>query len=270
MSDRRVWCMFFSATGGVKKIATQLTRAMCEKLECDRRTLDISTPGGREKPPVFEAGDIVVCALPVYAGRVPNVLLPYLKTIQGNGAYAVPVVVYGNRAYDNALRELQGLLEEGGCTCIAGAAFIAQHSFSDTLAEGRPDITDVNAVSTFSYQLCAKILDGDFSPVTLPGEYPPPAYYQPKDAEGQALNFLKAKPRTGPGCNGCGFCAEVCPTGAIDHADPTSVTGVCIKCNACVKRCVRHAKFFDDPAYLAHKQLLEETCSERKEPELFW
>ncbi|MBQ1343206.1 MAG: ferredoxin, partial [Firmicutes bacterium] len=60
------------------------------------------------------------------------------------------------------------------------------------------------------------------------------------------------------------------PTGAIDHNDPTSVTGVCIKCNACVKRCVRHAKFFDDPAYLTHKKLLEETCTERKEPELFW
>ncbi|MBO7667286.1 MAG: ferredoxin, partial [Firmicutes bacterium] len=116
MSERRVWCMFFSATGGVKKIATQLTRAMCEKLECDRRTLDISTPAGREKPPVFAADDIVVCALPVYAGRVPNVLLPYLRTIQGNGAKACAVVVYGNRAYDNALRELQGLLEEGGCT----------------------------------------------------------------------------------------------------------------------------------------------------------
>ena len=270
MSDRRVWCVYFSATGGVKKIVNQITRALCEKLECDRRTLDLSTPAGREKPPLFQPGDIVVCALPVYAGRVPNVLLPYLRTIRGQGAYAVPVVVYGNRSYDYALRELQGLLEEGGCTCIAAAAFVAQHSFSADLAAGRPDWNDVSVISTFSHELAAKILDGDLSPVQVPGEYPPPAYYQPRDEQGQPLDFLKAKPRTGPGCNGCGFCAAVCPTGAIDPQDPTAVTGVCIKCNACVKRCVRRAKFFDDPAYLTHLRILEETCTERKEPELFW
>jgi len=58
--------------------------------------------------------DAVVFGVPVYAGRVPNVLLKYLDKVQGNGALAVPIVLFGNRNYDDALIELRNILEKNG------------------------------------------------------------------------------------------------------------------------------------------------------------
>ena len=94
-----VWAMYFSATGTTEKIVT----AIAERLgEGDFRKYDFTLPGVRSKRAVFESGDVVVFGVPVYAGRVPNVLVKYLNTVEGNGAKAIPVVVYGNRNYDDA------------------------------------------------------------------------------------------------------------------------------------------------------------------------
>jgi hypothetical protein len=49
----------------------------------------------REQSLSFTDKDVVVFGVPVYAGRVPNVLLKYLQSIKGNGALAIAVVVYG-------------------------------------------------------------------------------------------------------------------------------------------------------------------------------
>ncbi len=54
----------------------------------------------------------------------------------------IPVVVCGNRSFDNALAELNHILEKNGCHSIAAAAVIARHSFSHVLAAGRPDDED--------------------------------------------------------------------------------------------------------------------------------
>ncbi|MFR3345174.1 MAG: hypothetical protein ACLTS6_14910 [Anaerobutyricum sp.] len=61
----------------------------------------------------------------------------------------IPVCVYGNRNYDEALRELLLLSEENGCIPVAAAAMISQHAFSDTLAIGRPDIQDFKKLNSF-------------------------------------------------------------------------------------------------------------------------
>ena len=89
--------------------------------------------------------------------------------------------------------------------------------------------------------------------------------------DGQPAKFLKAKPQTDPDkCTDCGLCAAVCPMGSIDPADVSSVPGVCIKCQACVVKCPTGAKYFDDPAFLSHKDMLETNYTRRAESQLFF
>lgn len=256
----QVKTLFFSATGNTKKvvgtIADKLSAAAGGK---PARTVDFTLPDGRKEPAVFSKEDLVVVGIPVYAGRIPNLLLPYLNSVRGNGALAVAVVTYGNRNYDDALSELRGLLEEHGFSVIAGGAFIGEHSFSTTLGKGRPDAEDLAAAGHFGKEIAGKIARGDLQePFTVPGNYPPLPYYQPRDKDGNAVSILKVIPKTLDSCTKCGLCARICPMGSIDADDPSGITGKCTKCCACVKYCPVEAKYFDDPGYLWHKQELEE------------
>ena len=139
MKIKTVWAVYFSGTGTTGKIVTTIAAAAAEQLHAPCNTLDFTLPAPREHSYHFSTGDLVIFGTPVIAGRVPNVLLPFLTGhIQAEGALAVPVVLFGNRNYDDALMELREILEGNGFRTIAGAAFIGEHSFSKTLAAGRP------------------------------------------------------------------------------------------------------------------------------------
>ena len=47
------------------------------------------------------------------------------------------------------------------------------------------------------------------------------------------------------------------------------MTGICIKCCACFKRCPVSARYFDDEGYLYHKTELEDMYSRRAENSFF-
>ena len=143
MERKKVWAVYFSATDTTKKTVLTIADEAARLLGAEREDYDFTLPRMRENG--FAAGkdDLVIFGTPVYAGRVPNVLLKYLATIQGNGALAVPVVLFGNRNFDDGLIELRDILENTGFHTVAAAAFVGEHSFSKTLAAGRPDADDM-------------------------------------------------------------------------------------------------------------------------------
>ena len=75
---------------------------------------------------------MTILSAPVYAGRLPIEAVRRLRRIKAGEAPAVVVVVYGNRAYEDALLELQDLAGEQGFRPIAAGAFIGEHSYSTT------------------------------------------------------------------------------------------------------------------------------------------
>ena len=201
-------------------------------------------------------------------------LLPYLREkVRGGGALAVPVVLFGNRNYDDALIELRDLLQADGFGCIAAGAFVGEHSFSRTLGAGRPDDRDMAGHPAFAREICGKLAGQagtENTPVAVRGETPIRPYYTPRDRHGNPISILKVKPKTDMAkCGGCGLCAELCPMGSIDPADVSRVNGICIKCCACVKGCPTGAKYYDDPGYLYHKSELEEVYARPAENALF-
>lgn len=296
MEIRKVTAMYLSCTGTTKKVVEAIARSTADKLGAEYAVFDFTLPKARESVCEYGAGELVICGTPVYAGRVPNLFLPYLKEkIKGKGALAVPVVLFGNRNFDDALSELRDLLSAAGFCTIAAGAFVGEHSFSEVLGAGRPDGEDMKKAEQLavlaaeraqkipeSYLddqngLCKKKQTGDvladFSvPISVPGASPAEIYYTPRDRHGKPIDIRKVKPKTSEGCKaaeGCRICAEICPMGAIDFDDPSQIKGICIKCGACVKKCPQKAKYYDDQGYLYHKTELEEIYTRRAESTVY-
>lgn len=264
--------MYFSATDTTKKVVTGIAEKISENIdrEIPINPIDFTLPDIRKKAVCFTEEDIVILGVPVYAGRVPNILLKYLNSIQGNHALAVAIVVYGNRNYDDALIELTDILESDGFKVIAGGAFVGEHSFSKTLAKNRPDEKDMAIASEFGNQIFRKIItQNKFETIIVNGEKPYRKYYMPKNKNGEPADIRKVTPKTNSDCTNCKLCVTVCPMGSIDYEDVAKLNGICIKCGACIKKCPNHAKYYDDENYLKHKQELEDEFASRKKPELF-
>ena len=184
---------------------------------------------------------------------------------------AVAVVLYGNRGYDDALKELCEVLAGNGFLAAAGAAVTAEHAFAPALAHGRPNGEDRAAAAEFARKTALTLREREHPiPVTVPGREPIGAYYTPLGLDGEPARFLKAKPKTDPEqCTRCGLCAAVCPMGSIPRAEPTECTGICIKCQGCIRECPAGAKYFDDEAFLSHRAMLEQNYIRRRENEFY-
>ena len=262
MKLKKVWAVYFSGTGATRRTVERIAGDIAARLGLPVQSVDFSRPALRQETLRFSDTDLVVFGTPVYAGRVPNVLLPFLQEkVVGGGALAVPVVLFGNRNYDDALMELRNILITDGLHPIAAGAFVGEHSFSRVLGQGRPNAEDTAQMDRFAART-AELVSGLEStpqnPVAVGGQEPIRPYYTPRDRAGNPINILKVKPKTDLSrCGGCGLCAELCPMGSIDPADVSQVKGICIKCCACVKGCPTGAKFFDDAGYLYHRHELE-------------
>ena len=274
MEIKRVWKIFFSATGTTEKITSVVTDCLSASCGVNVLTYDFTLPKARESFPALCETDLVIFGCPTYAGRLPNLLLKYLNRIEGHGAFAIPLVTFGNRAFDNSLAELSALLASHGFHTIAAAAFSCEHSFSRALGGGRPDEKDSKEAENFALSVFGKLVRSaafceEILPIQVDGEADAP-YYQPRDRHGNSIDIRKVKPVTTGGCTGCGLCADLCPMGAISREDFSQVPGVCIKCCACIKKCPQSAKIFTDPGFLYHKEELEALYGNRRAENSFY
>jgi ferredoxin/NAD(P)H-dependent FMN reductase len=272
MGKVKTYC--FSPTGGTWQVAQHLGDRLGALLGAEVEYHSYTLPREREELPQVGVGDVVVWATPVYAGRIPNKTLDYVRrALRADGNPAVALVTFGNRAYDNALAALVGLMEEGGMRPVGAAAMVTRHAFSDTLGAGRPNGEDLAALDRFAAQVTEKLLtfNSQLLTVSVPGEAHPERYYTPLKTNNAPAGFLKAKPSCNSAlCTRCGECMEVCPMGSIGAEDgmPT-FDGICIKCQACRRRCPTGAIAFTDPEYLSHVAMIERTFAVPKQAEFF-
>lgn len=266
---------YFSPTGATRQVASRLAQLLADKLDAEVVYHSYTLPRERVTMPEFENGDLVLWATPVYAGRIPNKTLDYVRSALVNPKNkdlpAVALVSFGNRAYDNALAELTALMQDGGMHPVGAAAVVTRHCFSETLGAGRPDAEDLAALERFASEVAETVKTGRHIPVKVPGEAHPERYYTPLKANHTPAGFLKAKPSCDTTlCTRCGRCAEVCPMGSIlsDEGLPR-FEGICIKCQACRLTCPKHAIAFTDPDYHSHVSMIERSFAAPKPSEFF-
>ena len=254
---KRINTIYFSPTGTTKKVI----KSMCSKLGSIDKEYDITLEKNRKNSIKFNEGDLVIFGVPVYSGRVPDLLLDYFEKIEGNNTKAVFLVVYGNRDYDDSLLELKNIFEKKGFKALASAAFIGEHSYTKEVAGKRPDEKDKKIAEKLGLSIKYKLEKNNIDEIKVSGNYP---YREKKPSS-------PITPGTYDTCIGCGICANNCPASAIDFKNYYYINkDKCIKCCSCIKKCPVQAKHFKDERIESVKEYLVENFStERKEPVIF-
>lgn len=243
--------MIFSPTGGTAAAAAAVT-GNWPNVE----TIDLSQMGSHSYR--FSQEDLVLITMPSFGGLAPQAILDRLADTEGNGARCVLTAVYGNRAIDDTLVQMEDTVEAKGFRVIAAISAVAQHSMLPQYAAGRPDAQDAVQLKGFSEKILEKAVANDSGKPQLPGNRP---YKKP----GSGM-----VPKAGSACTACGLCAQKCPMGAIDVQNPKLTDkDKCIGCMRCVAICPTHARSISKVMAGIAAIALKKSCSDRKENVLY-
>ena len=246
--------IIFSPTGGTEKVAKAITENWPAV-----ETVDLSVPDADYSKIVFQPDDVAVIAMPSFGGLAPQIAIERLGKLKGDSAKCVLAAVYGNRAYEDTLVQMEDAAVRCGFRVIAAVSAVAEHSIMHQYAAGRPDRTDCEQLAGFAEKISEKIQSGDDAKPAIPGNRP----YKKAGNVGLV-------PKAGPDCTGCGLCAKRCPTQAIDPKNLKTADGKkCISCMRCVSACPQKARKVNGAMVSIAALAIKKACSEPKRNELF-
>lgn len=250
-----VYEIFFSPTGGTKKVAGLIAGAWDE----EKQEVDLLRPDFKPEEYSFGPEDVCIVAVPAFGGRVPETALDRLKQMKGGGARAVLAAVYGNREFDDTLLELKDALSGAGFRCTAAVAAVAEHSIIHRFGAGRPDGEDEKELKEYAARIRAAFESGAAGEVRVPGNHPYREYHG-----------VPMKPKADKRCVECGKCAAQCPVQAIPFDNLRSVDkDRCISCMHCIAVCPQKARYNDKVLLFGAEQKMKKSCSGRKKNSLY-
>ncbi|KXL51783.1 NAD(P)H-quinone oxidoreductase subunit I, chloroplastic [Anaerotignum neopropionicum] len=263
--------IYFSPTGTTKKVIEAIEEGMGIK---HSEVIDLTLPKVRNAAAPIIKTDMVFLGVPVYETGIPKILIPFLKTLKGNGKPIVLVAVYGNISEGTTLNELYSIAQDGNFKVLGAASFIGEHSFSTEetpIAKGRPDNNDLTIAKEFGRNIMCKLqslVSLHNKTLQLPqGKTPLMAKIVPANS---AKFFAKTPIADKNKCSHCGICVRLCPTGAIDK-DTLSINSThCLRCFSCVKGCPKKAREITYRPKLVVSKVLLVKSKVRKEPQLYF
>ena len=250
----RIVEILFSPTGGTARAARILAKA----LGPIALTVDLTVAVADFSSIALRSDDLCIIAVPAYGGRMPAVAAHRLAELNGCSARAVLMAVYGNRAFDDTLLEMEDVASAAGFLPVAGVGAIAEHSLIRRYGANRPDSRDDADLTAFACDILASLAK-DKHELILHGNRP-----------FKVFGGVPAKPYATELCKDCGLCAARCPVKAIDAAAPHQTnTEQCISCMRCVSICPSQARQIDPGIAAILTEKLAAPCAQRKENQLF-
>ena len=245
--------LVFSPTGNSELVALTVASELGEKVnvvDLTKTHLMVET---------FDPKDPMVIAGPVFGGRLPSLMVERLKSFSFNGVKVITLVTYGNRAFEDALLELNNTVSELGGTPIASAAVVARHSMVPTVAQNRPSDVDLANLKAFARMAKKKLSQTEFDALKVPGDFP---YH--------SWTKSPLTPIIDGNCVKCGQCVRLCPVGAIDANDPSKVDAEkCILCMRCVFVCSQKSRVLPEPVRVMIGQKLAPVAAIHRDNEFF-
>ena len=240
----------FSPTGGTQKVVDIIANKWGNEII----KIDLSDPDEKFDQCHIDKDDNVIIAMPSFGGRAVKVAIDRLGKINGNNARCTIVCVYGNRAYEDTLVEMQDAASQSNFIVTSAIAAVAKHSIINQYAANRPDESDKKQLSEFA----DKIKDKTDAVSFVPGKRP----Y--KKSGGASL-----VPKPDKNCIKCDICVNSCPVKAINSTDLKADPKKCIGCMRCVAICPHDARVVNKAMVSVAALAIKKACSQRKDNELF-
>ena len=274
-AGKRIQSLYFSPTGTTRKILSTIEEHTGLPAASQN---DLTLLTQRELFAGKVQGEIILVGVPVYGGTYPLLMMEPLNRLEGEGKWAVPVAVYGNRSAETCVDELAKLLRNKGFKILAAASFIGEHSYATKehpWGLGRPDHRDLETAAKFGKQIREKLLsnpteirtsDRLLSLFTNKMVDSLTEQYHTKMADWLKGHFRIAFSEDA-NCTECMNCSNVCPTDAIKAELKEINDDVCIRCAACVHACPTGVLSVCGPP--DHDKILDKACAVRKEPKIY-
>lgn len=248
-----IYSIHYSPTGGCKTVSDVIASALDERFVC----VDLMNKNMPHH--TFSKSDLCVIAVPAFGGRMPKHAEEKLRLLKSDGAFAVLVAVFGNRAADDTLAELDDVAVSVGFSPVAYIEAVAEHSLVRTFGAGRPNENDRSQLEDFAKQILKKLERND---VTAPRIFKSRPY---KEYKPSAMTV-----QVDDTCISCGKCASECPTDAIPHDNVKAVDAQkCFSCMHCTSVCPVNARHNAESVTNALYERLRDRCSEAKENKLY-
>ena len=231
MELKRLHNVTFSPAFHTEAMQAQL----CQYFPYEAVSMNLTPFFNRKQALSLAADEVLLLGAPVYGGRIPEPAVQRFKNLRGQGTAAILLVTFGNRAFEDALLEMQDILTAQGFVVLAGAALVTEHSIASGYGEERPDDEDSGEMRRFAEQCVEKIRslsEAKKGEVQLAG-------HRPYRERGGKHNI----PTADENCIRCGVCAQECPVAAIDSAHVEKADpALCFSCMRCVAVCPHNAR----------------------------
>lgn len=227
--------LYFSGTGNSRYAARRIAQITEDKVISINQKLKNGdySPVESEKPLVFVG--------PVYAGRLPRVMVEYIERVAFSGSKTVYFVVTCAQTPWRTQEYVEKLCREKSFALWGFSSVVMPQGY---IAGGGTQPKEIND----------KILQEAEPKITAIAEAIRDRQLLPKEQPGKAMMSKVLNPimysmmitakgfRTTDRCSGCGKCADRCPLNNIKLAEGKPVWGnQCTHCMACIAGCPREA-----------------------------